>query len=115
MRAGPLSNSEVIKMLNEKFVNTWVLLRELPELIDGARGEGASRVATKLQQHYSDSVDILTLTSEAEVLAHQPEMAIPYRNRAQAYLRLLNRSLEAFEGRYFSKFRSKTHQFGEEI
>ena len=90
-------------MLNDKFVNTWVFLRELPELIGGAKGKGASPVATKLQQHYSDSVDILMLTSEAEVLAHQPEMALPYRNRAQHYLTLLQRSVEAFEGKFFSK------------
>ena len=78
----------------------------------GAKGEGASLVATKLQQHYSDSVDILVLTPEAEVLAHQPEMALPYRSRAQAYLRLLNRSLEAFEGRYFSKLEAKPISLG---
>ena len=89
-----------------------MLLRELPELIDGARGEGASLLATKLKHHYSDSVDVLVLTSEAEVLAHQPEMALPYRSRAQAYLKLLNRSLEAFEGRYFSKLEAKPISLG---
>ena len=99
MRAGPLSNSEVINTLNEKFVNTWVLLRELPELIGGEKGEGARLVALQLQQDYTDSVDILVLTPEAEVIMHQPEMALPYRNRAEAYLTLLRRSLEAFEGK----------------
>ena len=102
----------MIKTLNEKFVNSWVFLRELPELIGGARGEGASRVAAKLQHHYSDSVDILMLSSEAEVLAHQPEMALPYRGRTQAYLRFLNRTLEAFEGRYFSKLDAKPISLG---
>lgn len=102
----------MIKTLNEKFVNTWVFLRELPELIGGARGEGTSRVAAKLQHHYSDSVDILMLSSEAEVLAHQPEMALPYRGRTQAYLRLLNRTLEAIEGRYFSKLEAKPISLG---
>ena len=63
-------------MLNAQFVNTWVLLRELPELINGAKGEGAGRVAERLQAHYTDSVDILALTPEAEVLMHQPEMAL---------------------------------------
>lgn len=98
--------------VNEKFVNTWVFLRELSELIRGVRGEGASRVAAKLQKHYSDSVDILALTSEAEVLAHQPELALPDRNRTQAYLRLLNRTSEAFEGRYFSKLDAKPISLG---
>lgn len=30
---------------------------------------------------------------------HQPEMALPYRNRGQVYLTLLRRSLEAFGGK----------------
>ena len=99
MRAGPLSSPEVIKTLNEKFVNTWVLLRELPELIGGAKGEVVSLVAQKMKHHYTDSVDILALTPDAEVIMHQPEMALPYRNQAQAYLTVLRHSVDAFEGK----------------
>ena len=80
-------------------MNTWVLLRELPELIEGAKGDAVRRVAAALQRNYSDSVDILVLTPEAEVIMHQPEKALPYRNRTQAYLTLLRRSLEAFGGK----------------
>ena len=99
MRAGSLSDSEVIKTLNEKFVNTWVLLRELPELIGGAKGELVGLVAKEMKRHYTDSVDILALTPDAEVLMHQPEMALPYRNQAQAYLSVLQHTVDAFEGR----------------
>lgn len=99
MRAGPLSDSAVIKTLNEKFVNTWVFLRELPELISGAKGEAVSLVAKKMKHHYTDSVDILVLTPDAEVIMHQPEMALPYRNQAQAYLSVLQHTVDAFEGR----------------
>ena len=115
MRAGPLSYLEVIESLNEKFVNTWVLLRELPELIGGVKGEVASLVAKKLQHHYTDSVDILVLTSEAEVLAHQPDRALPYRNRAQHYLTLLQRSLEVFEGELLSKLEAKPISLGRKL
>ena len=80
-------------MLNEKFVNTWVLLRELPELIEGAKGEDVSHVARKLQQYYTNSVDILVLTPNAEVILHEPERQLPI-NRIQAYLTLLQQSLE---------------------
>ena len=80
-------------------MNTWVLLRELPELIEGVKGDGVRRAAVTLQRNYSDSVDILVLTPEAEVILHQPEMALPYRNRTEAYLTLLRRSLEAFGGK----------------
>ena len=86
-------------MLNEKFVNTWVLLRELPELIDGAKGEGVRLIAKELKRHYTDSVDILVLTPDAEVIMHQPEMALPYRNQAQAYLTVLRHAVDAFEGK----------------
>ena len=99
MRAGPLSNPEVIKMLNERFVSTWVLLRELPELIGGAKGEVASLVAKKMKRHYTDSVDILGLTPDAEVIMHQPEMALPYKNQAQAYLSVLQHTADVFEGK----------------
>ena len=99
MRAGPLSDSLVIKTLNEKFVNTWVLLRELSELIDGAKGEVASLIAQAMTDHYTDSVDILALTPDAEVIMHQPEMALPYRNQAQAYLTVLRHSVDAFKGK----------------
>ena len=99
MRAGPLSNPEVIKTLNEKFVNTWVLLRELPELIGGAKGKVVSLVARKMKHHYTDSVDILALTPDAEVIMHQPEMALPYRNQPQAYLSVLQHTVDAFEGK----------------
>jgi len=99
LRAGPLSNTEVIKTLNEKFVNTWVLLRELPKLIGGAKGEVVSLIAKEMKDHYTDSVDILALTPDAEVIMHQPEMALPYRNQAQAYLTVLRHSVDAFKGK----------------
>ena len=89
----------MIETLNEKFVNTWVLLRELPALISGAKGETPSLVAKKMQQHYTDSVDILALTPEAEVIMHQPESALPYRKKSQAYLTVLKHTIAAFEGR----------------
>ena len=99
MRAGPLSNSEVIETLNEKFANTWVLLRELPELIEGAKGEAVSLIAKEMKRHYTDSVDILALTPDAEVIMHQPEMALPYRSQPQAYLSVLRHTVDVFEGK----------------
>ena len=75
-----------------------MLLRELPELIGGAKGETASLVAKEMKRHYTDSVDILALTPNAEVIMHQPEMALPYRNQPQAYLSVLQHAVDAFEG-----------------
>ena len=76
-----------------------MLLRELPELINGVKGEVASLIAKEIKRHYTDSVDILALTPDAEVIMHQPEMALPYRNQAQAYLSVLRHSVDAFEGK----------------
>ena len=70
MRAGPLSTPKIINLLNTHFVNVWVLLRDVPELQAGAEGSNAAILATKLRQHYSDSVDILTLTPDLEVIEH---------------------------------------------
>ena len=72
MRAGPLSSPKIINLLNTHFVNVWVLLRDVPELQAGAKGANAAALATKLRQHYTDSVDILTLTSELAVIEHLP-------------------------------------------
>ena len=58
-----------------------------------------SLVAKKIKHHYTDSVDILALTPDAEVIMHQPEMALPYRNQPQAYLSVLQHAADAFDGR----------------
>ena len=46
----------------------------------GAKGANAAALATKLRQHYTDSVDILTLTPDLEVLGHLHNMSLfhPY-------------------------------------
>ena len=100
MRAGPLSSPEIIEFLNTHFVNVWVLHRELPELQTGTKGAAASNLATKLRQHYSDSVDILTLMPELEVIEHlpskhlfHPDYRLPRSERIPRYLELLRSSV----------------------
>ena len=100
MRAGPLSSPEIINFLNTHFVNVWVLHRELPELQTGAKGAAAAALATKLRQHYTDSVDILTLTPDLEVIEHlpsknllHPEYRLPRSERIPRYLELLRSSV----------------------
>ena len=100
MRAGPLSSPKIINMLNTHFVNVWVLHRELPELQMGTKGAAAGVLATKLRQHYSDSVDTLTLTPELEVIEHlpskhlfHPEYCLPRSERIPRYLEMLTASV----------------------
>ena len=101
MRAGPLSSPKIIKLLNTHFVNVWVLLRDVPELQVGAKGANAAALATKLRQHYTDSVDILTLTPDLEVLGHLHNMSLfhpyylPRSERIPRYLELLKSSVDA--------------------
>ena len=98
MRAGPLSSPKIINLLNTHFVNVWVLLTDLPKLQAGAKGASAAALATKLRQHYTDSVDILTLTPDLEVLGHLHNMSLfhPYylhrSERIPQYLELLRSS-----------------------
>ena len=100
MRAGPLSSPKIINLLNTHFVNVWVLLRELPALQTGAKGPAVGALATKLRQHYSDSVDILTLTPELEVIEHlpskhlfHPDYRLPHSERIPRYLEMLKSSV----------------------
>ncbi len=66
----------------------------------GAKGAAAGDLATKLRQHYSDSVDILTLTPELEVIEHlpsknlfHPDYRLPRSERIPRYLELLTSSM----------------------
>ena len=100
MGAGPLSSPKIIELLNTHFVNVWVLHRELPELQTGAKGVAATDLATKLRQHYSDSVDTLTLTPELEVIEHlpskhlfHPDYRLPCSERIPRYLEMLKSSV----------------------
>ena len=90
---GPLSNSEVIKTLNENFVNTCVLLRDLSELIEGSNTERVSLFAKTLKDHFVYPVDIQVLSPEAEVIIHQPDNRLPDNrlrgDRVERYLMLL--------------------------
>ena len=81
-------------------MNVWVLRRELPELQTGAKGAAVADLATKLRQHYSDSVDTLTLTPELEVIEHLPSKHLfhpdyrpPRSERIPRYLELLTASV----------------------
>ena len=99
MSAGPLSSPKIINLLNTHFVNVWVLLRDVPELQAGTKGTDAAALATKLRQHYTDSVDILTLTPEVEVIEHLPGESLlrsdylPRTERIPRYLELLKSSV----------------------
>ena len=81
MRTGVLANSKVITLLNEQFVNVFVLLGDLPELQKGTKGESASKLATTVAvtleeavaaQRIGRSVNSFVLSPQLEVMGHLP-------------------------------------------
>lgn len=80
-------------------MNTWVLLRELPELQSGAKGADAAALAAKLQEHFVYPVDTMILTPELDMVGHLPAKGFlcsdshPRTERISRYLELLKSSL----------------------
>ena len=80
MRTGVLAHSEIIRLLNEKFVNVFVLLGDLPELQQGAKGELVSKLATtvattletSVAQGAGRSVNSFVLSPQLELMGHLP-------------------------------------------
>ena len=70
-------------------MNTWVLFRDLAELVDDPDEDSVSVFAKTLKDHYVGAVDIQVLNPEGEIIMHQPENQLPGRNPAQRYLTLL--------------------------
>ena len=81
MRTGVLSNSKIIGLLNEQFVNVFVLLGDLPEFQSGTKGEPVSRLASTIsttleeavaQHKIGRSVNTFILSPELELISHLP-------------------------------------------
>ena len=61
MRAGLLSDSRVIKLINEKFVSTWVLIDDLKQ-----RTETEHPLAKTLSDNWEYPLDLMFLTPEGQ-------------------------------------------------
>ena len=80
MRAGALSNSKVIKLLNEHYVNLFLLTRDVRELQDGTKNETVRQMARTVSiafeeataQGIDGSVNIFVLSPELELIGHLP-------------------------------------------
>ena len=88
MRAGPLFSSKVIKLLNKRFVNVFILLRDLSELQNSTKGAPASQlmavVAKTLEESVAqgagESVNTFVLSPELELVGH-----LPYKKPGEAF------------------------------
>ncbi len=90
MRTGVLSNSKIIGLLNEQFVNVFVLLGDLPEFQSGTKGEPVSRLASTIsttleeavtQHKIGRSVNTFILSPELELISH-----LPYRKPGESHI-----------------------------
>ena len=103
MRTGVLANSKIITLLNEQFVNVFVLLGDLPELQQGAKGESVSKLATTVAttleetvaQGAGRSVNSFVLSPQLALMGH-----LPYRKpgepniNVERYVTFLQASLD---------------------
>lgn len=80
MRTGVLANSKIIGLLNEQFVNVFVLLGDLPELQNGTKGESVSKlartIATTLEEAVAQgagrSVNTFIFSPQLELIGYLP-------------------------------------------
>ena len=80
MRAGALSNSKIIGLLNKHYVNVFILVRDLRELQNGTQDESASRFANTVLTAYEKataqgidgSVNVFVVSPELELIGHLP-------------------------------------------
>ena len=89
MRAGVLSDSKVIKLLNKHYVSVFLLLRDLPELQKGTKGDQASKLAGLVTKTYEKtiahsldhSVNSFVLSPQLELIGH-----LPYQTSNESYV-----------------------------
>ena len=89
MRAVVLSDSKVIKLLNKHYVSVFLLLRDLPELQNGIKGDQASKLATLVTETYKKtithnrdySVNSFVLSPQLELIGH-----LPYQTSNESYI-----------------------------
>ena len=67
-------------------MNTWVLFRDLLELVEDPDEDSVKMFAKTLRKHYVGAVDIQVLNPKGEIIMHQPENQLPSRDPAQKYL-----------------------------
>jgi hypothetical protein len=74
LRAGPLSDSNIIETLNNRFVSTWVLNQRLGALKDTAPDPDTRRLAKAVldARQKGSPVDSLLFSAGLNLLARQP-------------------------------------------
>jgi hypothetical protein len=70
VRAGPLSSTTILQILEQEFVNSWVLARDLPALAAGASDPEVRATIQLIEKSYLYPVDSQILAPWGELLDH---------------------------------------------
>ena len=90
MRAGPLSTPETIQLLNEKFISTWVLNRNLK----GLSGSNELAATVLAKRRPKSPVDNFVFTPALELVAcEEANDFLWQRDPAAFYFRFLSEAL----------------------
>ena len=103
MRAGVLSDSKIVKLLNKHYVNVFLLIRDLHELQNGTKDESISKFASTISttfeaavaQGVDGSVNSFVLSPQLELISHLPYQDLKPNEAAinETYLTFLKDSL----------------------
>ena len=90
MRAGPLSKPETIRLLNERFISTWVLNRSLR----GLSGSNELAVTVLANRRPKSPVDSFVFTPALELIAcEEANDSLGQRDPPAFYFRFLSDAL----------------------
>ena len=102
MRAGVLSDSKIVKLLNKHYVNVFVLIRDLRELQKETKDESISKFANTVSTTFEaavargvdGSVNSFVLSPQLELIGHLPYQDLTQNDAInEAYLTFLKDAL----------------------
>lgn len=102
MRAGVLSDSKIVKLLNKHYVNVFVLIRDLRELQKETKDESISKFANTVSATFEEavaqgvdgSVNSFVLSPQLELISHLPYQDLTQNDAInEAYLTFLKDAL----------------------
>jgi len=97
LRAGPLSDSEIVKLLNSEFVNAWLLLSDLERPIRSIHTEAGRRLASVALREFTFPVESQVFSSTGGVLEqldYNALLDVGPDDRSRRYFEFLTRSLQ---------------------
>ena len=89
-----LNDRSVIDLLSEKFVNTWILGKDLKRLAAETKDEQLANLYARIKEAYTYPVDSIVISPDGTVIGEMSSLDA-MRKRAPGYLAMLNAALRA--------------------